>query len=524
MNNIAFTMSNVSQVAVSPINADGTVAQGSSDNTLVFAGVVVSQKGQPNELLAVNARNWRSVLGKPYHSSHGVNADPMRSLGEALEGGNGYVVRVVPSTATFPALKFTKPDADVVIANEAITYGSDLSLAAGEFFAIAIKDGAESDNRKISMVKADEAVYGAGMFVLTLVETDDSGSDTTLEEWIVSLDSQATDDMGTPVFIETVLDSRSSLLTCVIDEQVAKAELVAIPETAFTGASNGSIADITADDYQKAIEVLANTVIPFTYVCGLSCYEPAVIKDLIALMNARRISGAFDINPRLTHAEGLAAKQDLALNEPRAAFVHIPYTSTCPYYQNRTLWGASGVVFRAKARGVARTSPTGGWHFTPAGVDRATISRTAMRPIKGVGTADHEAMYKARLNKLAINENGALFIDDSLTSCAKENYLRFEQVVSTTDAISRAFYALANRLKHQPDGITLDGLTDGMTEILEGFESVGALVPPRNPEQDGTAAWVFEVQQVEIDYWKVTWSICVTGSGRRFLGEPILIR
>ncbi len=267
MNNIAFTMSNVSQVAVSPINADGTVAQGSSDNTLTFAGVVVSQKGQPNELLAVNARNWRSVLGKPYHSSHGVHADSMRALGEALEGGAGYVVRVVPSTATYPALKFTKPDADVVITNEAITYGSDLALAAGEFFAVAIKDGAESDNRKISMVAADEAVYGAGMFVLTLVETDETGSDTTLEEWIVSLDSQATDDMGTPAFIETVLDSRSSLLTCVIDEVVAKAELTAIPETSFTGASNGSIADITADDYQKAIEILANTVVPYTYVC-----------------------------------------------------------------------------------------------------------------------------------------------------------------------------------------------------------------------------------------------------------------
>jgi hypothetical protein len=92
------------------------------------------------------------------------------------------------------------------------------------------------------------------------------------------------------------------------------------------------------------------------------------------------------------------------------------------------------------------------------------------------------------------------------------------------DAISRDFYALANRLKHQPDGITRDGMEDGMKAIGEGYESVGAVVPPRNPEQDGEDGFVFKVEQAEIDLWKITWSVCVTGSGRRFIGEPILVR
>ncbi|MDF5088805.1 hypothetical protein P3597_26405, partial [Vibrio parahaemolyticus] len=131
---------------------------------------------------------------------------------------------------------------------------------------------------------------------------------------------------------------------------------------------------------------------------------------------------------------------------------------------------------------------------------------------------------KARLNKLGTDENGNLFIDDSLTSSAAENYLRFEQIVSIADAISRDFYALGNRLKHQPDGATLEGLTDGMASILEGYEAVGALVTPRNPDQDGESAWTLEIKQVEIDYWKVTWSFCPTGSARRILGEPVLIR
>ncbi|EHI5142616.1 hypothetical protein QNE83_002731 [Vibrio alginolyticus] len=47
---------------------------------------------------------------------------------------------------------------------------------------------------------------------------------------------------------------------------------------------------------------------------------------------------------------------------------------------------------------------------------------------------------------------------------------------------------------------------------------------PRNPDQDGESAWTLEIKQVEIDYWKVTWSFCPTGSARRILGEPVLIR
>ncbi|WP_029832034.1 hypothetical protein, partial [Vibrio parahaemolyticus] len=83
-------------------------------------------------------------------------------------------------------------------------------------------------------------------------------------------------------------------------------------------------------------------------------------------------------------------------------------------------------------------------------VERAVIQRTGLKPIQGAGEPNYQEMYKARLNKLGTDENGNLFIDDSLTSSAAENYLRFEQVVSIADAISRDFYALGNRLKHQP--------------------------------------------------------------------------
>lgn len=522
--NIGFSMDNVSQVAVMPVNADATTKRGTGSNKLVFGGLVISQKGQPFTAMGVSNDNFKAKLGKFIHSSKGVGADSMRSLDEALVGGDGVVVRVLPANATYPAIKVTKPADDLVITNEAINYRGDLVLEQGEFLAIAIKDGAPSDKRSVKLEAADSDLYGANMLLLTLQEELAVGGVDVLEEWVVSFDPEATDAMGAPAYIETVIESKSRLLKVLCEADVAKANITTLPETYFTGASNGELSDITASDYEEALKVLRTTILGYNYICGLSVYDEGVIRKLDKLASERRISGYYDIDPRKTHQEALDFKRTMGINSQRASFVHIPYLAKCPTYKNMCVWGASGIGFAAKAKGVAKTAPIGGWHFTPAGVERASITRSGLTPMKGAGEPNYQEMYKVRLNKLNTDENGNLFIDDSLTSYNAENYLRFEQVASIADAISRDFYALANRLKHQPDGITYKELVGGMKSILEGYEAVGALVPPREPEVDGKEAWRLEVNQVEIDYWKVTWHICPTGSGRRFLGEPILIR
>ncbi|WP_217521947.1 hypothetical protein [Vibrio metschnikovii] len=521
---IGFSMDNVSQVAVMPVNADATTKRGTGSNRLVFGGLVVSQKGQPFTAIPVTADNFKDKLGKFIHSSKGIGADSMRSLDEALAGGDGIVVRVVPASATYPAIKVTKPADKLVLTHEAISYKGDLTLKKGEFLALAIKDGAESNKRFIKLTKADAELYGADMLLLTLEEELSVGGTEVLEELVVSFDPEATDAMSAPAYIETVIESKSKYLTVLCDANVAKANITALPKTYFTGASNGDIKDIKTADYEAALKALRTTILGYNYICGLSVYDEAVIRKLDQLAKDRRISAYYDIDPRMTHEQALDFKRKMGINSQRASFVHIPYLAKCPTYKNMCVWGASGIGFAAKAKGVAKTAPVGGWHYTPAGTERAAITRSGLTPAKGSGEPNHQEMYKVRLNKLNTDENGNLFIDDSLTSYNAENYLRFEQVASIADAISRDFYALANRLKHQPDGITYKELVSGMKSILEGYEAVGALVPPRDPEADGTEAWRLEVKQVEIDYWKITWHICPTGSGRRFLGEPILIR
>lgn len=522
--NISFTMSNVSGTAIAPINADNTISSGAASNALTFITPIIAQKGRPNTVLSLTRANVEHVLGKAYHPSFGPNADGRRVLDEALIAGSGFGIRVVPGDATYPALKFSKQDDAVAITNEAINYKQDLSLADGEFMALAIKDGAESDSRKVKMVAAPESIYGTGMFIITLTETDATGAVSTLEELVVSLSPTGKDSMGSPAFIETVLESKSEYLECVIDADAAIKNLTEVKETAFTGASNGSIADIKAEDFTTAIELIDTTNKEFNHIDAFGIYDTDVHKSLITLANNKRLGSFFDLDPRMTHAEALAAKEGLSLNEHRASYYHFPYTAMCPTYKTKTVWGISGVAFAAKAKGLAKSSPTPGWHYTAAGKDRAMISRTNIAPLKGAGVPDFEAMYIARLNKIGKGRGGILFIDDSLTSCVQENYLRFEQVVAVADAISRDFDNLADTIKHNPDGVTEDGLNDGMLDILDGYDSIGALVPPRDPDTDGTESFKFAITQPAIDHWKAVWSICPSGSGRRFSGEPILIK
>ncbi|HBN6266232.1 TPA: hypothetical protein L3N15_004214 [Vibrio parahaemolyticus] len=807
--NIPFTLSNVAQAAVAKINANNTLSSSDSSNAMTFGGVVISSKGQPGEVIAITANDWKDKLGTPYHSSKGVNSESLRHVGEATVGGDGYVVRAVPATATYPVIhvapyaapasapaptdakatsvkalnlpdsvissliaggidtveqldkksekellsingigkatllnihaeldtvdartfaeeesveELTTPsltvtsvstgadlstvviagtseniEADQVVTvsvskdaieataqeatvaadgswttteidmtayeegvytvsvyaqniagdnassalsfgltagaivlptieltsvsddnivdydelatvsvigstssveegqevalsvfvrtdltselasskaivasdgsfsatvdmsgfvgdytvtaststasgistnasldftvnekpptltftNEGVRYGEEPELADDDLMMFYIIDGADSDNRLLSMTPADADMYGENMFEVKLTEVDSVGYETTLETHYVSLVFGTTDDMGSDVYIESVLESDSDYMRveCASDASA----FTEFEGVAFTGASNGDINDITYEDLDKAVSILSASMIQFTGVCSLGLYDEAITKALITIANNRRIGSYHDVNPRLNYDEACDFLEGLSISEHRACFYHFPFTSKDPYHKNRNIWGISGVAFAAKAAGVMTTSSPGGWHLTPAGVDRAVISRTNAKPITGLGTPDYERMYKCRLNKLDIDDAGTMFIDDSLTSHKKQTHLRFEQQVSVADAISRDVYALYGRLKHGDDTQTEKKLNEGVQEILDGYVYSGALVTPRDPD-DGDSPYAYIIEQKDVDRWDTQIAICVTGSFRRGPIEPILLR
>lgn len=530
-NAIPLTMSQVAQVVVQAINASATVSTGSTGSESTFAGVVISEKGQPFELIHIDRSTWKNTLGSPYHSSFGNKmAEPLRHVSDAVGGGDGYVVRVVAADAVYPVLSVSTVELGAVSVGggpvtptkSAITFGTKPTVSSEQaLFSIFPKDG-DVSGRAVAMTPI---VGKDGSFMLTLTAMDKSGVEYTVEDLEVSFDLDAVDDMGISSYIENRLQSQSTCLDIVIKDGADLSGFTSLAKTAFAGGSLGDQKTISAAQYEKAIEVLNNALVGFTAVLGLGCYDTTVIESLCDLASGRRIDAFMDIPPATSYAGAVTFMTSLNLNNNDVCFYHFPYSAKDPHSSGRAVWGISGVAFQAKAAGVANaTGAVGGWHYSPAGEERGTINRREIKVLDGVGTPDEKAMYKARINKLGLTSGGLLMIDDAITCRAVEDYLRFQHVSSTMNAISRQFYSLARGLKHSPDGITEDGLRRGMTEVLDNFVTAGALVTPRNPTEDGESPYTLTVSQTEIDAWNVQWGCCVTGTARRILGTPSLIR
>ncbi|QCR38737.1 hypothetical protein [Nissabacter sp. SGAir0207] len=522
---IPSAMTNVSAVAVSAINADSTVTVGDNLGQSLWAGVGAFARGKPFTALKITKSNYLDVLGQPIHPASGSQFEPIRHVYEAVQETDGYAVRVVADDAKFPVIIFSKADGDISHSTTALTYGTEVELTGNQFLALYVNDGDPSTNRHVTF-KADP--NSSTRFELKLAETNSLGVTSTLETTVISFGTEDTDSMGRPCYIETALEARSGYLMATCDAQAAAGVAFTATEAiAFAGGTNGNQANISEAQYSKAVTALSNANVNYTHVLGLGCYSLATQKLLADLVNDRRIEGFFDLKGNLTYAEALTAAEDSGLktaNNNACALYHFPFTHKDQWTSGRVNVGLSGTAYASKAKGIKKNSDVGGWHYSPAGEERGVINRANIKPIEGSGTPDEEAMYNARINKVAVSSTGKMIIDDALTTYPEENYLRFQHVSSIMNAISRAFFQLGRKLKHQPDNVTEKSLTREMTKILDRFVASNALVAPRDPDSDGTAPYVLKVTQTEFDYWKIEWACCPTGSARRLLGVPALIK
>ncbi|HBM2815625.1 TPA: hypothetical protein LU109_003534 [Enterobacter hormaechei subsp. xiangfangensis] len=109
MQKIPRAIGKASGVAIGETNASGTLSV-EGGGLSVFAGLVTARSGKPFTVLALNKNNFRNILGKAYHPTEApYNYEAMRHLNQALNGGNGYVVRVVPSDMEIPYIKISTP-------------------------------------------------------------------------------------------------------------------------------------------------------------------------------------------------------------------------------------------------------------------------------------------------------------------------------------------------------------------------------------------------------------------------------
>lgn len=535
---IPSSMNQVSKIATLPTDASATVSV-AGGNSMTWAGIGPAKRGKPNTIINVD-ENYESQLGSAYHMSEGPAAEVLRHVREAVIGGPGKFVRVMPQTARFPLItvrNVTAPEdvsptantaGDVTpidgsaleLVKTALPYGTEISQDEdADLLTFYLDDGDNELLRTLDMTVADVDEYGAGFFELTVYETDSQGVIAALESHIVSMDVLAKDNSGYPAFIVDVLERNSTII-----QAVANTELLGgiepIEAVEFEGGTSGKLSDIVSSDYVDAVMTLRREDPDYEAICALGVYDDTALMALSVLAEDARVSLYYDLEPNLSYADALQRQTDLGMSTHFANCYHIPYTFKDPFYGTRISWGLSGLVFAAKAAGVASKSPTGGWHLVPAGMDRATISRSMPRLNANAGERDEVTMVKKRINKLGFNSQGNLMIDDCLTCRAKNDYLRFDNQTSVDNAIQRDWYRLALQFKHEPDDVVRKGLTDGMERILRGYETVGGLVPSL---EDGRV-WEFNLTKAETDLWVGEWEISISGVMRRATGQCKLMR
>ncbi|EFH8163164.1 TPA: hypothetical protein UOR20_003973 [Escherichia coli] len=417
------------------------------------------------------------------------------------------------------------------INTSALKYGADVSanFSENDVVMLYVIDGNPSTTRN---VRFTPDAFNDKRLILTLTETSALGVVTTLDSYTVSLYTDVTDDHGSPAWIETQLESKSRYLRAVAkpnptgDYADATVRLAADRgATFFVGGTNGDQNNIPAENYGRALKALRNTPAYYSAMLGLGCYSRAVLNELSEIARNRRIDAFFDIDPRLSYAEALEKSDEYNfMDHEHIAFYHFPYTYRDKTSKATTVAGLSGTVFRAKAAGVQKIPSIGGWHYSPAGEERAVISRDNMKCASWAGEPDYDMMYVKRINKVATSRTGVMTIDDSLTAYRRENSLRLQHVNSTMNAIARDLYTLWGSIKHDPDDEVLNNLTRDTPRVFDSYVASKALVPPTEDTAGNTDPYIISYEQNTDDMWTVTYSCCVTGTARRIAGIPILLR
>lgn len=529
MKKISFAMGSAAGIAINEVNATATGSVGAGGAS-AFAGLVLSTRGGINRVLSLTADNFTSVLGKALHPRTGAAFEPYRHVQTAVLGGNGNVVRVPAPGMMIPAVTLQMlASADgkgttFKVSNTAFAAGSTPTVPAGSFGMIYVDDGDASVNRKVQIVPDTQ---NTALYDLNLVETGSDGVDVLVESLQVSFDPEARNDMGQTAFISAALENNNSRLRAVLSSDALAQSLkatVTADYTPFIGGTDGDFTKVTSNDYAKALAVLKKSQANFTAILALGCYDAPTLIALNQYAADCRVDMFYDVKGAQNSTDAIKeAKGHNLGGQHTAARYYFPYSSMDSYSSTNVVYGISCDAFVAKAKGVALVNDVGGWHYSPAGTSRGVLNRSGISVLPNLDDPDMEAMYAARINCVSVTRAGDVYIDDSLTTYGKENYLRFQHISSLLNAIARDFYAIAADLKHEPDGITQDGLTSAMTNLLERYYAANALVTPRDASQ-GKEPFIVNVQQLDIDKWQVTWSVCPTGTSRRIVGTPVLLR
>ena len=340
--------------------------------------------------------------------------------------------------------------------------------------------------------------------------------------------------MGRPAYIETVFETRSSHFRCDFLEGTAWEDLEPIllslewkkstPQLfSFSGGTDGGVPELA--DWLQATSVFSNEQVQVNLLFAAGNVEPDFIAKQAEIADDRHISYFFDVPPYLSPSQALEWVKELGLKSRHARCYYSALEANDPWRGGKAVWGVSGAMAAAKARGNATyTKNVPGVHYSPAGQKRGYLSRTGVKQLFPDENINRDSFHDQRINPIIPMASGGACADDDMVQHYESNYLRFGWINDVLDYIDHRFLEAASQVKFEPDGLTQEALYEQTKTIMDELVISGGLVTPRDPENDGISPYIVTVTQVEIDLWQVEWAVCITGSARRIAGQPRLIR
>lgn len=481
----------------------------------------VSEDPEPT----AESENWDAFTTPAENDSH--------AYGTELSIGAGYAMQFYPVDGD-PSLNrsvkivpiVTYKGSWIVETNYAVN--DVVSLTGGEKLICVIAHESSGSEPSVGAMPIHWKVFGPTYqrFKIEFYDKNDLNEKYLLESHIVGVGVDDRDDMGRPAFIETVLSEQSTRFGCIYNSSstwdAIQDSLAALTETQFVGGTNGG--EPTSQNWKDAWDMFRDENVPAFLMFAAGNYDETVLANCIEIADARHVSFFYDVSPLLNPENTLAWQKSSGLSSRQGGAYYCPYAATDAWYGGKTVWGCSGDVVAACARGDAMfTGDIPGVHYSPAGPIRATLGRVGITTLYQGQNIDRDEFYDARINPVIPSSSGSLVIDDAVSLHFQQNYSRFIWVNRIGNYIIYRFVEIANQLKHQPDRLTASGLQTGMNTVMAGLVTSGALSSPRNPEIDGNAPYTINVTQVAIDHWQVEWAFCPTGSARRIVGQPMLI-
>ncbi|MFI7813056.1 invasin domain 3-containing protein [Citrobacter werkmanii] len=416
------------------------------------------------------------------------------------------------------------PAAPVYIQVVKDTIGPDetLQLEPDDLLVIAADDGDNSINRMISI--APDVAYPK-LWDLKLIEVNNMGIASIIEMLRFSLDHNATDAAGNPLWLPVRLENAGSRLAALVKPNSDFPDTFKeMPAEAFVGGYDGTLSTLSVNDYRKALRALEASTVNYTAVLSLGVYDQDVLTMLAQHARAVRVDMFADVPPAYNPIEAMQFAASLGLGMfSNVSLYHFPYSSRDVYTREQVVFGLSGDAFVAKARGVTQVQGIGGWHFSPAGESRGSILRRSIQPLYADDAIDREEYVRLRINPVAPGLNGMWQIDDSLTTYQHENGLHYQHVSSVLNALARDINDICSVLKHEPGENLKISMEREIPLLMDEYVRCGALVMPKDTTQDAFP-YKFSIESTEFDGWRIRYGVCVVGTARRIMCEPVEIR